>query len=252
LKDTSEQHTWAFLDDGKMDEVESRGALHIAAKEHLDNLTFVINCNLQRLDGPVRGNGKIIQELESPFRRTSSNVINELWGADGDYQTYRAENGAFIRDNFFGRDPRTKALVEDMSDEDIWWKLNRGGHDAKKIYAAFEQATKRNGKPTVILAHTVKGYRLGKNFAGRNATHQMKKFTIEDLKALRDTLRIPITDEQLDSGSVYDAPFYLPDDDAPVMKYLKEHRAALGGPVPSRSTEHKPLQLPGDKAYEVV
>src|SRR5699024_9499343 len=132
------------------------------------------------------------------------------------------------------------------------WKLNRGGHDAKKIYAAFEQATKRNGKPTVILAHTVKGYRLGKNFAGRNATHQMKKFTIEDLKALRDTLRIPITDEQLDSGSVYDAPFYLPDDDAPVMKYLKEHRAALGGPVPSRSTEHKPLQLPGDKAYEVV
>ena len=275
LKDTSEQHTWAFLGDGEMDEVESRGALHIAAKEHLDNLTFVINCNLQRLDGPVRGNGKIIQELESQFRGAGWNVVKVIWGSgwdpllqestdgalidlmnatpDGDYQTYRAENGAFIRDNFFGRDPRTKALVEDLSDDDIWWKLNRGGHDAKKIYAAFQQAmTLKNGKPTVILAHTIKGYRLGSNFAGRNATHQMKKFTLEDLKALRDTLRIPISDEQLESGSVYDAPFYLPGDDSPVMQYLKQHREALGGPVPSRSTEHKALELPGDKAYEVV
>jgi pyruvate dehydrogenase E1 component len=168
---------------------------------------------------------------------------------DGDYQTYRAENGAFIRDNFFGRDPRTKALVEDLSDDDIWWKLNRGGHDAKKIYAAFQQAmTLKNGKPTVILAHTIKGYRLGSNFAGRNATHQMKKFTLADLKALRDTLHIPVSDEQLESGSVYDAPFYLPADDSPVMQYLKEHRSALGGAVPSRSTEHKALELPGDKA----
>ncbi|PMC75378.1 pyruvate dehydrogenase (acetyl-transferring), homodimeric type [Brachybacterium sp. UMB0905] len=274
LKDTSQQHTWAFLGDGEMDEVESRGALHIAAKEHLDNLTFVVNCNLQRLDGPVRGNGKIIQELESQFRGAGWNVIKVIWGSgwdpllekstdgalidlmnstpDGDYQTYRAEDGGFIRDNFFGRDPRTKALVEDLSDDDIWWKLNRGGHDTKKLYAAFKMATETKGKPTVVLVHTIKGYRLGKNFAGRNATHQMKKFTLEDLKALRDTLQIPISDEQLESGSLYDAPYYLPDADSPEMKYLKQRRSDLGGPVPSRRTEHKPLQLPGDKAFEVA
>ena len=274
LKDTSDQHTWAFLGDGEMDEVESRGALHIAAKEHLDNLTFVVNCNLQRLDGPVRGNGKIIQELESQFRGAGWNVIKVIWGSgwdplleastdgalidlmnatpDGDFQTYRAENGGFIRDNFFGRDPRTKALVENLSDDDIWWKLNRGGHDTKKIYAAFKAAVEHKGQPTVVLVHTIKGYRLGKNFAGRNATHQMKKFALEDLKALRDTLHIPISDEQLESGDVYDAPYYMPSEDSPALQYFRERRAALGGPVPSRSTKHTALTLPGDKAYDVV
>ncbi|WP_010534708.1 pyruvate dehydrogenase (acetyl-transferring), homodimeric type [Brachybacterium squillarum] len=274
LRDTSQQHTWAFLGDGEMDEVESRGALHIAAKEHLDNLTFVVNCNLQRLDGPVRGNGKIIQELESQFRGAGWNVIKVIWGSgwdplleasedgalidlmnatpDGDFQTYRAESGGFIRDNFFGRDPRTKALVEDMSDDDIWWKLTRGGHDTRKIYAAYKAAMEHKGQPTVILMHTVKGYRLGKNFAGRNATHQMKKFTLEDLKTLRDTLDIPISDEQLESGSVYDAPLYVPEDDSEVMQYFRERRSELGGPMPSRRTDHKALTLPGEKAYEVV
>ncbi|MCG7308617.1 pyruvate dehydrogenase (acetyl-transferring), homodimeric type [Brachybacterium sp. ACRRE] len=274
LKDTSQQHTWAFLGDGEMDEVESRGALHIAAKEHLDNLTFVVNCNLQRLDGPVRGNGKIIQELEAQFRGAGWNVIKVVWGSgwdplfsadddgalvdlmnatpDGDFQTYRAENGGFIRDNFFGRDPRTKALVESMSDDDIWWKLNRGGHDPEKIFAAFQEALEHKGQPTVILAQTIKGYRLGKSFAGRNATHQMKKFTLEDLKALRDTLQIPIDDEQLESGSVYDAPFYMPPADSPAMRYLEKRRDILGGGVPERNNVHKAMDLPGDKAYEVV
>jgi pyruvate dehydrogenase E1 component len=274
LKDTSQQHTWAFLGDGEMDEVESRGALHIAAKEHLDNLTFVVNCNLQRLDGPVRGNGKIIQELEAQFRGAGWNVIKVIWGGgwdplldadddgalvdlmnvtpDGDFQTYRTESGGFIRDNFFGRDPRTKAMVADMSDDDIWWKLNRGGHDARKIHAAFKAATEHTGQPTVILMHTIKGYRLGKNFAGRNATHQMKKFTLEDLKTLRDTLQIPVTDAHLEDGSVYDAPYYVPGPDSPAMQYLRERRGDLGGYLPHRRTEHKALTLPGDKTYEVV
>lgn len=274
IRDTSQQHTWAFLGDGEMDEVESRGALHIAAKEHLDNLTFVVNCNLQRLDGPVRGNGKIIQELESQFRGAGWNVIKVIWGSgwdplfeadkdgalidlmnstpDGDFQTYRAENGGFIRDNFFARDPRTKALVENMSDDDIWWKLQRGGHDSLKIYAAFKAAMEHKGQPTVILVQTVKGYRLGKSFAGRNATHQMKKFTAEDLKALRDTLEIPISDEQLEANGLYGAPYYIPDADSEEMKYFRSRRQELGGPVPSRPTEHTPLNLPDKSAYKSV
>lgn len=274
LKDTSQQRTWAFLGDGEMDEVESRGALHIAAKEHLDNLTFVVNCNLQRLDGPVRGNGKIMQELEAQFRGAGWNVIKVVWGSgwdplfeadkdgalvdlmnatpDGDFQTYRTEDGAFIRDNFFGRDPRTKALVEGMSDDDIWWKLNRGGHDTKKIYAAFKAATETKGKPSVILVQTIKGYRLGKTFAGRNATHQMKKFTEADLKSLRDTLNIPLTDEQLLENGLYNAPFYVPAEDSEAMQYMRSRRDSLGGVVPQRPTEEVTLELPGDKAYEVV
>ncbi|MCS6710736.1 pyruvate dehydrogenase (acetyl-transferring), homodimeric type [Brachybacterium sp. EF45031] len=276
LKDTSQQHTWAFLGDGEMDEVESRGALHIAAKEHLDNLTFVVNCNLQRLDGPVRGNGKIIQELEAQFRGAGWNVIKVIWGGgwdplfakddegalvdlmnatpDGDFQTYRAEDGGFIRDNFFGRDPRTKAMVEDMSDDDIWWKLNRGGHDTRKIYAAYKAAMEHKGRPTVILVQTIKGYRLGKNFAGRNATHQMKKFTLDDIKALRDTLQIPISDEQLDSlDSVYDAPLYVPDENSEAMKYFRARREELGGPVPSRHPDRaQALELPDEKAYAIA
>lgn len=199
IKDTSDQHVWAFLGDGEMDEPESRGLAHVAALEGgLDNLTFVVNCNLQRLDGPVRGNGKIIQELESFFRGAGWNVIKVVWGGrewdallhadrdgalvnlmnstpDGDYQTYKANDGAYVRDHFFGRDPRTKALVDKMSDSEIW-NLKRGGHDYRKVYAAYRAATEHKGQPTVILAKTIKGgYSLGAHFQGRNATHQMKK-----------------------------------------------------------------------------
>jgi len=215
FRDTSEQHVWAFLGDGELDEVESRGALQLAANDGLDNLTFVVNANLQRLDGPVRGNGKIIQELESFFRGAGWNVIKVIWGRewdqllskdhdgalvdlmnrtpDGDYQTYKTESGAFVRENFFGRDPRTLELVSDMTDEQIWG-LRRGGHDYKKVYAAYKAATEQKGKPTVIIAKTIKGYNLGKTFEGRNATHQMKKLTLADLKQFRDEMRVPISD----------------------------------------------------------
>ncbi|MDO5645002.1 MAG: pyruvate dehydrogenase (acetyl-transferring), homodimeric type [Dermabacter sp.] len=273
LKDTTDQHVWAFLGDGEMDEVESRGALHIAANEQLDNLTFVVNCNLQRLDGPVRGNGKIVQELEAQFRGAGWNVIKVVWGSgwdplfdadadgalvdlmnttpDGDFQTFRAESGGFIRDNFFGRDPRTKALVENMSDDDIWWGLKRGGHDPKKIYAAFKQAMDTKGKPTVVLMHTIKGYVLGKNFAGRNATHQMKKFTLDDLKQLRDTLHIPFTDAQLEKN-LYDQPYYVPEADSPEMQYMQERREALGGVVPDNRHKKSTFTIPGEKAWSVA
>nr|WP_221187180.1 MULTISPECIES: pyruvate dehydrogenase (acetyl-transferring), homodimeric type [Helcobacillus] len=273
LKDTSDQHVWAFLGDGEMDEVESRGALHIAANEMLDNLTFVVNCNLQRLDGPVRGNGKIIQELEAQFRGAGWNVIKLVWGGgwddlfakdadgalvdlmnttpDGDFQTYRAESGGFIRDNFFGRDPRTKALVEDLSDDDIWWGLKRGGHDPKKIYAAFKAAMETKGKPTVILAHTVKGYVLGSNFAGRNATHQMKKFTLEDLKQLRDTLHIPITDKEIDPN-LYGSPYYTPDPDSDAMQYMHDRRKELGGVIPDNRHKKALFQVPEMKTFDVA
>ena len=215
FRDTSEQHVWAFLGDGELDEVESRGALQLAANDGLDNLTFVVNANLQRLDGPVRGNGKIIQELESFFRGAGWNVIKVIWGRqwdpllsadtdgalvdlmnrtpDGDYQTYKTESGAFVRENFFGRDPRTLAMVSHMSDDQLWG-LRRGGHDYKKIYAAYKAATEQKGKPTVIIAKTIKGYNLGKTFEGRNATHQMKKMTLADLKQFRDEMRVPISD----------------------------------------------------------
>ena len=221
IKDTSQQRVWAFLGDGEMDEVESRGALQWAANEELDNLTFVVNCNLQRLDGPVRGNGKIIQELESFFRGAGWNVIKVVWGrgwdpllaadrdgalvnimnqtSDGDYQTFRANDGQYVREHFFWRDPRTRKLVEKWTDDEIWFNLRRGGHDYRKVYAAYRAAVEHTGQPTVILAKTIKGFTLGSHFAGRNATHQMKKLTLEDLKDFRDLLRIPITDEQLEA-----------------------------------------------------
>jgi len=268
IKDTSQQNVWAFLGDGEMDEVESLGALGIAAREELDNLTFVINCNLQRLDGPVRGNGKIIQELEAHFRGAGWNVIKVIWGRewddllakddegalvnlmnrtpDGDFQTYKAESGAFVRDNFFGRDPRTKAMVADWSDDQIWG-LRRGGHDYRKLYAAYAAATAHTGQPTVILAHTIKGWTLGSHFEGRNATHQMKKLTIEDLKGFRDTLQIPVEDDQLDP---YLPPYYRPSEDHEHMQYLHERRRQLGGSVPTRRTESKVLELPGDAMYK--
>ncbi|HEX8970001.1 MAG TPA: pyruvate dehydrogenase (acetyl-transferring), homodimeric type, partial [Oryzihumus sp.] len=272
IKDTSQQHVWAFLGDGEMDEPESRGLLQVAAGEELDNLTFVINCNLQRLDGPVRGNGKIIQELEAFFRGAGWNVIKVVWGRewdpllaadrdgalvhlmnttpDGDYQTYRANDGAFIREHFFGRDPRTRAMVDGMTDQDIW-NLKRGGHDYRKVYAAYKAAMEHNGQPTVILAKTIKGYGLGTHFAGRNATHQMKKLTLDDLKGLRDSLRIPISDEQLEANP-YLPPYYHPGEDDPTIQYLRERRQKLGGGIPNRRVQPKALKLPEHTAYEAV
>ncbi|WP_153398229.1 pyruvate dehydrogenase (acetyl-transferring), homodimeric type [Ornithinicoccus halotolerans] len=272
LKDTSQQQVWAFLGDGEMDEPESRGLLQVAANDELDNLTFVINCNLQRLDGPVRGNGKIVQELESFFRGAGWNVIKVLWGRgwdplleadhsgalvnlmnttpDGDFQTYRANDGAFIRDHFFGRDPRTKEMIKDWSDEDVWWKLKRGGHDYHKVYAAYKAATEHTGQPTVILAHTIKGYSLGRSFAGRNATHQMKKLTLDDLKAFRDSLQIPVSDEQLEADP-YAPPYYHPGEDDEAIRYMLDRRQKLGGFLPARKPVKGTLPLPGDQAYAV-
>jgi pyruvate dehydrogenase E1 component len=272
LKDTSDQHVWAFLGDGEMDEPESRGQIQVAAAENLDNLTFVVNCNLQRLDGPVRGNGKIIQELEAFFRGAGWNVIKVIWGRewdtllhadrqgalvnlmnttpDGDYQTYKANDGGYVRDHFFGRDPRTKDLVKDLSDADIW-NLKRGGHDYRKVYAAYQSAVQHHGQPTVILAKTIKGYGLGPHFEGRNATHQMKKLTLEDLKHFRDAQRIPISDEELEKDPKL-PPYYHPGPDAPEIQYLCQRRRTLGGFLPERRTKSTTLMLPGDKAYEVV
>ncbi len=270
IKDTSQQRVWAFLGDGEMDEPESRGLLQVASNEELDNLTFVINCNLQRLDGPVRGNGKIIQELESHFRGAGWNVIKVVWGRewdpllakdndaalvhlmnstpDGDYQTYRAENGAFIREHFFGRDPRTRRMVQDLSDDQIW-SLKRGGHDYRKVFAAYSAATQHTGQPTVILAKTIKGYGLGANFAGRNATHQMKKLSLADLKNFRDGLRIPVSDAQLEENP-YLPPYYHPGPDSEETQYLLERRQALGGSLPQRRTRSTAITLPGDEAYK--
>ncbi|MBC6763034.1 MULTISPECIES: pyruvate dehydrogenase (acetyl-transferring), homodimeric type [Corynebacterium] len=264
IKDTSQQHVWAFLGDGEMDEPESRGAIQHAALNNLDNLTFVINCNLQRLDGPVRGNTSIIQELESFFRGAGWNVIKVVWGrewdelfakdkdgalvdlmnkfCDGDYQTLKANNGAWVREHFFGRDPRTAKLVEDMTDEEIW-NLRRGGHDYRKIYAAYKKALETKDQPTVILAHTVKGYGLGHNFEGRNATHQMKKLTLGDLKLFRDNQRIPISDEELEKDP-YLPPYYNPGPESEEVQYMLERRKELGGFVPERRTSYEPLTVP--------
>ncbi|HEX7321572.1 MAG TPA: pyruvate dehydrogenase (acetyl-transferring), homodimeric type [Mycobacterium sp.] len=270
IKDTSDQHVWCYLGDGEMDEPESRGLLHVATLEGLDNLTFVINCNLQRLDGPVRGNGKIIQELESFFRGAGWNVIKVIWGRewdallhadsdgalvnlmnvtpDGDYQTYKANDGGYVRQHFFGRDPRTKALVEHLSDDQIW-SLKRGGHDYRKVYAAYQAAIEHKGQPTVILAKTIKGYSLGSYFAGRNATHQMKKFRLQDLKDFRDDMRIPVSDAQLEENP-YLPPYYHPGPDAPEIRYLLERRHNLGGFVPQRRAKSKVLTLPGPDTYQ--
>ncbi|HXH35487.1 MAG TPA: pyruvate dehydrogenase (acetyl-transferring), homodimeric type [Plantibacter sp.] len=269
ITDASDQQVWAFLGDGEMDEVESRGQLQVAANEGLDNLNFVINCNLQRLDGPVRGNGKIIQELESYFRGAGWNVIKVIWGRewddlldrdtdgallnlmnvtpDGDFQTYKTEDGAYVRENFFGRDERARKLVEDYSDEQVW-NLKRGGHDYRKVYAAFKAASEHKGQPTVILAHTIKGYGLGPSFEGRNATHQMKKMTLDNLKTFRDTMRIPITDSQLEENP-YLPPYYHPGENDEAIQYLHERRRALGGYVPERRSKYTQLNLPDDSAY---
>jgi pyruvate dehydrogenase E1 component len=266
LVDTSNSHVWAFLGDGEMDEIESLGAIGVASREELDNLTFVINCNLQRLDGPVRGNGKIIQELESYFRGAGWNVLKVIWGRDwdrllardgdgvlvnqmnatpdGQFQTYTVESGEYIRNRFFGGDPRLRKMVDDFSDDDLR-KLSRGGHDYRKVYAAFEAARAHTGQPTVILAKTVKGWTL-ESFEGRNATHQMKKLTKADLKAFRDRLYLPITDKELDADL---PPYYHPGEKSDEIQYMKERRAALGGAAPKRVVRAKPLGQPGEKVY---
>ena len=270
IKDTSDQNVWAFLGDGEMDEVDTLGAIGLASREKLDNLTFVVNCNLQRLDGPVRGNGKIIQELESIFGGAGWNVIKVVWGRgwdpllaqdregalvnlmnttlDGDYQTFKAENGAFVREHFFGRDPRTAAMVANWSDDQIW-NLKRGGHDYRKLYAAYAAASEKNGRPTVILAKTIKGWTLGSHFEARNSTHQMKKMTLEDIIEFRDRLDIPLSDDKLDK---YLPSYYKPAADSPEMQYLQERRRALGGTVPRRRVISRPLPQPADDVYESV
>ena len=272
IKDTSQQHVWAFLGDGEMDEVESLGAIGVAAREELDNLTFVINCNLQRLDGPVRGNGKVMQELEAFFRGAGWNVIKVVWGRewdpllaadtdgalvnlmnttpDGDYQTYKAESGAYVREHFFGRDPRTRKMVEHLSDDEIW-NLKRGGHDYRKLYAAYKAAMEHTGQPTVILAKTIKGWTLGSHFEARNATHQMKKLTLEDLKLFRDRLYLDISDKQLEENP-YLPPYYNPGEKSDEIQYLKERRQQLGGYLPSRRTTGKRLQIPGPERFADV
>jgi pyruvate dehydrogenase E1 component len=270
FKDTSDQNVWAFLGDGEIDEPETLSAISLAAREGLDNLTFVVNCNLQRLDGPVRGNGKIIQELESVFGGAGWNVIKVVWGRewdpllaadregalvdlmnktpDGDFQTYKSENGAFVRENFFGRDARTAAMVSSWSDDQIW-NLKRGGHDYQKLYAAYKAASDHNGRPTVILAKTIKGWTLGSHFEARNSTHQMKKMTLEDLINFRDRLEIPIGDDQIDAKL---PPYYHPGNDSAEYKYLMQRRSDLGGFLPSRRAKSKPLAQPSDESYESV
>ncbi|NMM79400.1 pyruvate dehydrogenase (acetyl-transferring), homodimeric type [Acidovorax sp. SRB_14] len=253
IANTENRKVWVFCGDGEMDEVESLGAISLASREKLDNLIFVINCNLQRLDGPVRGNGKIIQELEGEFRGSGWNVIKLIWGSrwddllakdkdgalrkimmecnDGDYQAFKANDGAYVRKNFFGRDPRTLKMVEHMSDDEIW-NLRRGGHDAQKVYAAFHAANETKGQPTVLLVKTVKGFGMGKIGEGKNTVHQTKKLGDEDIKAFRDRFNIPIPDSQ-----IADLPFYKPADDTPEMRYLHERRQALGGYLPHRRTK---------------
>ncbi|MEI2821596.1 MAG: pyruvate dehydrogenase (acetyl-transferring), homodimeric type [Marmoricola sp.] len=271
IKDTSQQRVWAFLGDGEMGEPESLGAIGLAAREELDNLTFVVNCNLQQLDGPVRGNGKIIQELESFFRGAGWNVIKVVWGRqwdellardvdgvlvnrmnstpDGQFQTLSVEHGAYVREHFFGGDDRLRKMVAHLSDEDIE-RLPRGGHDYRKVYAAFDAATKHVGQPTVILAHTVKGWTL-EALEGRNATHQMKKLTPDDVKAFRDRISIPMSDREIDAS--YEAtgapPFFNPGLDSPEIRYMLDRRQELGGWVPERRVAPHMLKLPGDAVY---
>ncbi|MFQ5990288.1 MAG: pyruvate dehydrogenase (acetyl-transferring), homodimeric type [Candidatus Methylomirabilales bacterium] len=266
ILNTEGRKVWAFTGDGEMDEPESLGAISLAAREKLDNLVFVINCNLQRLDGPVRGNSKIIQELEAVFRGAGWNVIKVLWGSnwdplfardtkgllrqrfeeciDGEYQNFKAKGGAYSREHFFGKYPELKEMVANMTDDDIG-RLNRGGHDSEKIYAAYAAAVKHKGQPTVILAKTVKGYGMGEAGEGQNITHQQKKMGEQALKAFRDRFNIPISDAEIG-----DAPFYKPATDSPELKYLQERRKALGGYLPSRQRKAEAVEVPDLKAFD--
>ena len=266
LASSTGRKVWAFLGDGETDEPESLGAISLAGREKLDNLVFVVNCNLQRLDGPVRGNGKIIQELESVFRGAGWNVIKVVWGSywdpllakdhdgllqrrmmeavDGEYQNYKAKDGAFVREHFFGKYPELRAMVANMSDEDIW-RLNRGGHDPHKVYAAYAEAMKSDGRPTVILAKTVKGYGMGAAGEAQNITHQQKKLGEEALLAFRDRFRLPLDDDQ-----VREAKYISLDSDSEELKYLKARREALGGPLPVRKNLAAPLEVPSLEIFD--
>jgi pyruvate dehydrogenase E1 component len=268
LAQAGERKVWAFLGDGETDEPESQGALSLAAREDLDNLIFVINCNLQRLDGPVRGNGKIIQELEGNFRGHGWNVIKVIWGTewdsllardksgllikrmnevvDGEYQVYKARGGAYMREKFFGKYPELLELVKDLSDYDLF-KLSRGGHDPRKIYAAYHQAVNHKGQPTVILAKTIKGFGMGAAGEAANTTHSQKKMDYDSLKVFRDRFRIPLTDEKLD-----DLPFIKPAEDSKEMAFLKESRESLGGPVPFRLQNKEAMTIPSLESLSAI
>ncbi|MBZ0252920.1 MAG: pyruvate dehydrogenase (acetyl-transferring), homodimeric type, partial [Candidatus Methylomirabilis sp.] len=266
ILDCSGRKVWCFCGDGEMDEPESMGAITLAARERLDNLIFVVNCNLQRLDGPVRGNGKIIQELEGAFRGAGWHVLKVIWGGlwdplfakdkegallrrmeecvDGEYQTFKAKGGAYTREKFFGKYPETRKLVENFSDDDIW-RLNRGGHDPQKLYAAYARAVKHAGQPTCILAKTVKGYGLGEAGESENITHQVKKLGAEAVRAFRDRYRIPIPDEELE-----EIPYYKPDDDSTELQYMRELRRKLGGSLPARRRSAEAIAAPKLEAFE--
>ena len=268
LVQADQRKVWCFLGDGECDEPESLGAISLAGREKLDNLIFVVNCNLQRLDGPVRGNGKIIQELEGVFRGAGWNVIKVIWGSywdpllardtkgllrrrmeealDGDYQKYKANDGAYVREHFFGAYDELKEMVANLSDEDIW-RLNRGGHDPHKVYAAYQAATQNKGQPTVILAKTIKGYGLGKSGEGQNISHQQKKLDDEGVRYFRDRFNVPIRDEQIE-----EVPYYHPGEDSPEVRYLKSRREVLGGFLPQRRVEVDPLEIPELAAFEAV
>lgn len=267
LAKTMGRKVWCFCGDGEMDEPESLGAIAMAAREGLDNLVFVINCNLQRLDGPVRGNGKIIQELEGDFRGSGWNVLKVIWGSrwdpllamdtkgllkkrmdecvDGDYQTFKSKDGGYVREHFFGKYPELREMVANMSDEEIW-NLNRGGHDPHKVYAAYHQASyNANGRPTVILAKTIKGYGMGASGEAKNIAHQAKKMDLDSLRNFRDRFGIPVSDADLPN-----VPYYLPAEDSPEMKYMRERRAALGGYLPARNPVNHPLAVPELSAFD--
>ncbi len=268
LVNTENRRVWAFLGDGETDEPESLGAISLAGRENLDNLVFVVNCNLQRLDGPVRGNGKIIQELEGVFRGAGWNVIKVIWGSywdpllandkdgmlqklmnetvDGEYQNYKAKDGAYTREYFFGKYKKTRAMVANMTDQDIW-RLNRGGHDPHKVYAAYHQAVNHTGQPTVILAKTVKGYGMGEAGEGQNKTHSQKKMDAASLKAMRDRFRIPITDEQAEN-----ADYISLSEDSPEISYMRARREALGGYMPQRKNFAAPLEVPALSVFKTL
>jgi pyruvate dehydrogenase E1 component len=266
IADTGSRKVWAFLGDGEVDEPETMGAIGLAGREQLDNLIWIVNCNLQRLDGPVRGNGKVIQELGSEFRGAGWNVVKVVWGSrwdpllaqdgdgrlvtvmeqcvDGDYQTFKSRDGAYVRGHFFGRDPVLLDRVSHLSDEEIWL-LDRGGHDQQKVYAAYHEAANHRGQPTVILAKTVKGYGMGVSGEGQMITHQAKKMTEDALFTFRDRFELPLTDQQ-----VRTAEYYKPPEDSPEMQYLRERRAALGGSLPVRRRRAEPLPVPGLDTFQ--
>ena len=268
LADTRDRKVWAFVGDGETDEPESLGSISLAAREKLDNLVWVVNCNLQRLDGPVRGNGKVVQELEASFRGAGWNVIKVLWGSywdpllamdkngllqqrmmecvDGDFQNYKSKDGAYVREHFFGKYPELKAMVAKMSDEDIW-RLNRGGHDPHKVYAAYHAAVNQTGQPTVILAHTVKGYGMGSAGEGQMRTHSQKKLAGDEMIAFRDRFHIPLSDEDAAAGK-----YYKPADDTPEMSYMRSCREKLGGYLPQRKNLAAPLEIPPLSIFEPI